>query len=477
MFRLKHAMTNTFLMLCMLLFSSSLYAKVYDPNKTITIYVHGYNPNGYHRSGIYGENSYEDIFDKITPYTNLPTVFDPQNTDKPNVIAATSYYGDTPPQYYTQKDIDEIDAITQEYGGGIPRYAMIVAKYAKHLLEQTGAQQVNFVSGSMGSLVTRWLIEKNLENLASEKKIARWLSVEGVINGNYAASKSLLFKLYDELENVSVDVDHMKYKWIARNLSNPRTIGQSPYYKDILLGFETSTDDSAKDGLMTKVMILKGQFQPNDGYQAAGDTYLADILPQYRFLGQNPTHTYLHKTHLGIKDSPALWAEVTNFITSNKRVRITLTKAKVNDIKEKNRWYFKKLPAEIIFESSIYAPSLWLKWGITEPICKQSYDGGVPPIVKYRKKRQTKVLSQVLFDDFVTPVEDTLNVQISVKELDGDLRYKVYESFRDRVYAKIGTVNFSVPLKNGIYPFRARKFSGEVKVEVINYPFPQISLN
>jgi hypothetical protein len=462
---------KTFLLLLTFLYSVTLNAAFYDPAKTVTVYVHGFDPAGYRASGIFGEDTYEEFFNEIPAFIDLPTTANAEDLNKSNLFAATTYYGDTPPSYYTADDIAQLDAITEEYGGGIPRYAMIVAKYTKHLLERTGAQQVNFISGSMGSLVVRWLIEKDVEALASNRKIARWFSVEGVVNGNYGASKSLLYKLYESVEKTSIDITHMKYSWIKRNLSNPRSTGQSPFYKDILVGFETSTDDSPKEGLLTKIMLTHGQFQPNDGYQIAKDTLLSNILEPYRFQGHNPTHTYLHETHLGVKKSPALWAEIANFLTSTKRVKITLMDVKVDDIKEKNRWYYKKLPAEIIFESRVYSPALYLQWNISQPVCERLYTGGVPPIVKYKRKKQTKNVNQTLFDDFVTPLENSMTITLNAKEIDGDLRYKVYESFKDRKYSNIGEITFSVPLQNGTYPFYAHKFSGNVKVEIINYLF------
>ena len=439
-------------------------AKAYDLKDTVTVYVHGFDTQGYRQNGVYGDEKVEPLFANSDYFLG------------DHLIASVGYYGDTPPEYYTQQDIDDIDAVTKQYGGGIPRYAMIVAKFTKHLLVRTGAKQVNFISGSMGSLVTRWLIEKDVEGLASEKKIARWLSIEGVVNGNYAASESLLFKLYDSVEDVSIDIKHMKYNWVTNAFGSPRAVGKSPYYKDILLGFETSTDDHPKEGLLTKLLLLHGQFWPNDGYQISRDTYFSSVLPEYRFMNESPTHTYLHQTHLGVKDSHALWAEVVNFLSSNKRVRITLRNVKVDDIKEKNKWYYKKLPAEVIFESRVYSPALNLFFGMDDPVSERLYDGGVPPIVKYKKKRQTKTVDQVLFDDFVTPYERAMTIQINAKEIDGDLRYKVYESIRDRRYANIGSSEFSVPLVPGVYPFKGDKFSGDVVVEVIEYPFNQVGI-
>ncbi len=453
------------------LFSPFLNASMYDPNKSVTVYVHGFSPDGYRKSGVYGEDEVEPFFEQIPLFLGLPTTVDENDKFKPNVLSSTSYYGDVPPSYYTKQDILDIEAMDNQYNGGIPRYAMIVAKYAKYLMERNHAQQVNFVSASMGSLVTRWIIEKDLEGLASGKKIGRWLSVEGVLNGNYGASKSILFKLYDSYEDVSIDTKHMKYDWIKRNLSNPRRIGQSPYYKDILIGTETSTNDKIMGSALSKLGLVHGVFHPNDGYQIDVDTFFQDILAPYRFFGQNPTHTYMHYTHLGIKNAKALWAEVGNFLTSNKRVRVRLNNIKVNNIKEKDRWYLKALPAEIIFESRVYSPALSLKWGINDAVSEKLYAGGVPPIVKYRKNGESKFVNQVIFDDFVDPQEDSLNISLNAREIDGDLRYKVYESFKDRDYQNIDSVTFSVPLKNGIYHFESANFNGGVVVEVIDYPF------
>ncbi len=64
-----------------------------------------------------------------------------------------------------------------------------MAKYTKYVLEQTGAEKATIVSASMGSLITRYVIENNVENLASEKKIGSWITMEGVVQGNYVASK------------------------------------------------------------------------------------------------------------------------------------------------------------------------------------------------------------------------------------------------------------------------------------------------
>jgi hypothetical protein len=61
---------------------------------------------------------------------------------------------------------------------------------------------VNIVSGSFGSLIVRWMIENDLAALASSGAIARWLSVEGLLAGNWAASRDRLADLVDLVTSV-----------------------------------------------------------------------------------------------------------------------------------------------------------------------------------------------------------------------------------------------------------------------------------
>src|SRR5262249_57120186 len=127
----------------------------------------------------------------------------------------------TPPAWYSAQDRAEVDAVTASWGGGVPRYATIVAKFARHVLERSGASQVNFVSVSFGSLVVRWLIEKNVGGLAGEGRIDRWLTDEGVVCGNWPASRADAIHFLDFLNLKPIDVHHMSHDWIDANLHMP----------------------------------------------------------------------------------------------------------------------------------------------------------------------------------------------------------------------------------------------------------------
>src|SRR5205814_2368669 len=103
-----------------------------------------------------GGNVHEPVAEAVAAFAGLPILGDADGAPPPNVVAGTTYYGDTPPPYYSAADLAEIDQVTAQWGGGVPRYALIVAKYARHVLEISGARQVNFVSVSFGSLIVRW---------------------------------------------------------------------------------------------------------------------------------------------------------------------------------------------------------------------------------------------------------------------------------------------------------------------------------
>ncbi len=447
-----------------------LKAEPFDPNKTATIYVHGFNNGGYKRKGTYGADKYEEFFESIPSFIGLPTTNREEDKNRPNVVASTDYYGDTPPSYYTAKDIQDIEEVTAEYGGGIPRYAMIMAKYAKHILKRTGAKQVNFVSGSMGALVTRWLIEKDYEHLASEGKIARWLTLEGVVGGNYAASNDFLMKIWNEIDDPSIDVEQMSYNWINVHLHNPHRNTSSPYLKNILVGHETSTKDDAKDHALTILTMANGQYMPNDGFQVVYDTYFNRMAPESKFMGLMPTHSYFHVNHLGIKKAKGAWVQIGAFLLSNKRVKITLKKAAVYDLHEKNRWYAKFLPAEVVFENEIFSPYAKKRWGIEDAISQRLMGGGVVPIHRYHQTGE-KELYQVFFNDFVFPEEKELTLKVNALEIDADERFGIFESFKNRKYETIDSIKVTVPIKNGTYEYKGESIKLTLDVEVIEYPF------
>lgn len=430
----------------------------------VTIYIHGFSKKGFERVGVYGENDALNANAELASFVGFSVDYKGADSNfDDNILVTTSYYGDQSPSYYTEQDIRDIESVTAQYGGGIPRYAMIVAKYARHIMAESGATKVNFLSASMGSLVARWLIEKNMENLSGEQKIAKWLSIEGVVGGNFAASDPALVNAAAFYEKQSPEVTHMSYSWVDANFGN-RAIGSSPYYATIQLGFESSTKDDALFGILSSYLIYLGIFYPNDGYQLVKDTYFDISNQAYMYRSLPPVHSYFYDNHTGIKNNPAAWTQASIFFTSGTRVKVTLTQMTIVDIHEDAE----PLPAEIVFASTIHSPILNQSAGITNAIDRRALESGVLPIHAYSENGSSNAVNQVLFDGFVKAGENTLRLTLSIHEIDNSVKYNIEETQNKKI-DDLGTDVIEIPLQNSTHSISSGDWNGEVRVEVFAY--------
>src|SRR5262245_32948398 len=347
-----------------------------DPARTATVYVDGFDPGGASRHGAFGIDRRTPPMDSVAAMVRCP-VADGSATLSPNVVATTWYYGDATPPYYSSGDVAALQQITSQWGGGVPRYALIVAKYARNVLQRSGARQINLVSGSFGSLIVRWIIEKDVEGLASEGRIARWLSIEGVLAGNWAASRDDLVHYLDFLGPLPIDLAHMNYAWVGAQLHAPRTEADSPYYAGILLGQIVSTDDGYNDGALSTLMSSSGAWQPNDGVQAVSDARFQSVTAASRLAGLPPTLSCFHDDHLSLKHDRTAWAQAAAFITQRRRVTVTMTSARVADLHEVHTLLWDWRPAEVVLESRVYSPAIFARWGVGGPTSTLEKEGGV----------------------------------------------------------------------------------------------------
>ena len=431
---------------------------------TVTIYIHGFSKKGFERVGVYGGNDTLNENAELASFVGFSVDYKGADSNfDDNILISTSYYGNQSPDYYTEQDIRDIESTTAQYGGGIPRYAMIVAKYARHIMTESGATKVNFLSASMGSLVARWLIEKNMENLSGEQKIAKWLSIEGVVGGNFAASDPALVNAAAFYEEQSPEVEHMSYNWVDANFGN-RSIGESPYYAGIQLGFESSTRDDEFFGILSSYLIYLGTFYPNDGYQLVQDTYFDISNQAYMYRSMPPTHSYFYDNHTGIKNNPAAWTQASIFFTSSRRVKVTLTQMTIADIHED----VEPLPAEIVFASSVHSPLLNQSAGITNAIDRRALQSGALPIHAYSENGSSNAVNQVLFDGFVKTGENTLSLTLSTHEIDNSVKYNIEETQNKKI-EDLGTDVIEIPLQNSIHSISSGEWNGEVRVEVFAY--------
>src|SRR5262245_61771330 len=130
-------MSRWLLPLVVFLLSAPAHAS-HDPARTATIVVGGFEQDGSQQSGVFGDVKVDTLLDDIAALVSLPTSNDPANLDLPNVVTATQYYGDQAPAYYDAQDLADLAQVTAVWGGGVPRYALIVAKFARWLMERSG---------------------------------------------------------------------------------------------------------------------------------------------------------------------------------------------------------------------------------------------------------------------------------------------------------------------------------------------------
>lgn len=448
----------------------------HDPNRTVTIYVHGFERPGADRHGVYAADLHEPLADSLAVMAGLPPGDTTGGPIAANAVLAMTYYGDTPPAWFTAADRAEVDRLTAQWGGGVPRYAYLVARYAQHALERSGADQVNLVTASFGSLITRWLIEKDVAGLAGSGRIARWLTIEGVLAGNWAASREDLRQYLDIVQPEPIDVDHMTYDWVSANLHTPRREADSPLYADILIGQVASTDDEANDGALTALMFSANDYQPNDGVQALPDARFATVTDRSRLLGRPPTLALFHIDHLGIEHHAGAFAQAATFVTARRRVTVTLTSARVTNLHEPHDPWWDWTPAEVVFESWVRSPAAARRWGVTDPLSERPRGDATAPLRRFRSSGETQALGETVFDDFVLPDETALTVDLRAAEVDYDPAYGVVETATTPYYDEMGGGRVTVStLGSGVYTLALADWSCELAVEVSDYPFAPLA--
>ncbi len=435
---------------------STLAAGTWEPARVATVLIGGIDSEGPSASGVFGVDRAHSLVTETAVLLGVPTGL--QQPAAPNQVTLAPFYGDAPPAYYTPADIAELQAVSDAYGGGIPRYAMIQAKFIRHVLDRSGALQVNVAAASMGALIARWMIEKDYEQLASEGCIARFITIEGVVAGNWASTNSgLADDIADDYDMETIDIEHMRYEWVRDNLHDPRDAMDNPLYADILVSHWATSDDD-----MYGQALTAGSGEPNDGIQLVEDMHFHNVTERSKHFGQRPTLSYIHRTHETIKTDRGIRAGLVAQFTGRTRVRATLTNARVTDMPEDGE-------GEVVFGVEVYSPRAQTQLGIDDAISEHTAEGQTPPLFEIDED-ETINPNQILFDDFVLPGEQSLRLEFNAVELDFDVIYEVHENlFNQSQPIESGDLVVST-LGGHDYPFSFDDWQGNVRVDVIRYP-------
>ena len=427
----------------------------------ISVILNGFDPKGSTKNGTFGIAQKENLIVKVAKLIGVPDGFD--DAYAPNQIVQVAYYGDTPPKYYTEKDIKEIEAA----GKGTPRYALVAAKFIKRRLELTKASSVNLAGGSYGALIGRYLIEHDLENLASQGKIKKWLTLEGVVCGTWVAGlaeNEEIRKFVEEVLKLDIsDPKTMNYGWVNENIYNPHTETNCKYFKDILIGHYVSSSDKLNEQLLTLASN-----KPNDGVLLIEDMYLHNIPKEYRFRNRMPAKIIGNTTHLSASKDDIFLQNIASFVKGTKRVTIKMLQGKASQFDEDENWYG---DAEIAFQAKVFSPYSAKKWNVTKEIGLITRLNHTAKIIKFDKSRKSKTVDSVLFDWFVHPEEKSLKVELWAEEIDWDDMYGIEEDFMNP-YEDLGKTTIEIPLNHRgkkLFQVKSAKWNVSLIVQIDDY--------
>ena len=346
--------------------------KDYDNDTTITVWVHGfYNKSASEiASMVYSESrGCSGILEEFSTYgIDRPCGDTPEGEALPNHLAKIEYYGAVPAPWLSQDDIDEIEQYSWEGIESLDRYSLILAKFIRHKLTVSGATHVNLTCHSMGCLVTRNMIEHDLEGLASENRFVRWTTSAGVIAG------ARLARLYDNptvrdtaalfglaladfvIMNPDYVMDHVA-AW-DHNLYQ----GNNPLFANMIMHHTSSCDTHIAEALNIELLELNNPTkEPNDGIMYTFDTYFHYQKPDValhtpEMQEVQPTHSFLYVDHMTNPDTDGVALLMTANTFHRRKVRIRLQEIRLWDDRENHTAFdgeYGTAPAEVVVTSKV----------------------------------------------------------------------------------------------------------------------------
>ena len=424
-----------------------------DPAKTVTIHVHGWNLSGASKTGSVGDDrGGGDAVDGIMRFSGLP--HGQKSPTATNQIIATEYYGSTLPSYYTAADRAEVMALK-----GVPRYAAIVGKYARYVLARSGAEGVNLTCHSMGCLISRYLIENDVEHLASDGKLRRWVSFAGVVGGARLADidKGRWLDAWAKLLGLDlIDVEHMNRDWVEKNVAvydHKRPDGNNPLFGKLLVHHIVSTNPKIDRALSMPLMDLFGYGgAANDGIVLAEEMYLHEQQPSARWPTPSGallpvTRSHHFADHFTISEQSSAQAIAAANLVGSRRVRVSLSS--VTLLHDKEHRFFDTAPAELVVESKVRYPYVAAIDPTNPLISETTMERRVAPVFSMAQG-ETKSPSLLLFDGPVFDAQTSVALDIRLAETDFYPAAGINENALSPTET-LGTFTQEVPLRSGDY--------------------------
>ncbi len=349
---------------------------------TLTVWVHGFTnkSNSDLEQMVYGaDRSCSGIFEAFSRYGHERPCGE-SNPTAPNQFAKLEYYGGIPADWLTDEQVAEIEQYPYTDGySRLHRYGLILAYYLRHKLDVTGATHFNMACHSMGCMITRYVIENNMENLAAENRFVRWFTSAGVLAG------ARLARLYDN-ETVrdtasAIGLDQGDFTIMNPDfyMDNVTTWNHklydldNPLFEGMIIHNGCATDPHIAEAGTIRLLDLNNPGnEPNDGIMFTLDEFfhtrgpLATMQPSYSE-PLPPTHTFTYVDHMTYPDTGAAEVLATAVLFHKRKVFIEVKEVTLYNDLEKHELFDGndgQPPAEVAVESQVrYNPYILDTYG------------------------------------------------------------------------------------------------------------------
>ncbi|MCA9557521.1 MAG: hypothetical protein KC583_03050, partial [Myxococcales bacterium] len=445
-------------------------------DQTITVQVHGFSAvnDAEFDDTVYGAARSAGGQGRALRLFRPDLVDGEAHPEAPDQLIGVEYYGRQPPDWMTPDQIAAVDAFDPATHEALPRYAHIVAFFVRHRMALSGARYVNFVCHSMGCHVIRYLLEHDLEGLASDGVVARWYTVAGVLAG------ARLARLFDNptirdaatlLALNTSDFVHMHPDYVVDNAAvwdhRPRE-ANSPLLAGILMHHTVGTDPRVSEtaNIVRLLDLNNPGDEPNDGIMYTLDEFFHDQAAEGRFVAADgrrlrPTRSHQHLDHFLISDSEATGALGAAALFGGRKVYLTLERVELLDDREQDDAFdFSEEgqpPAELAVEVEVAFDGV--------RVHQQHLEDRSPELARMAEG-EDRVLDLRVFEGPVPDDLDALDVHLELLEVDAYPRFGVLESLFD-AHERLVDFRGSVALRDDTLMLESQFVRAEISVRVV----------
>lgn len=429
-----------------------------DPSRTLFVEVRGFSFRSYEDFPhlAYGSvTSGSRLSETVRELTGRPDgrIF----PFEPTQVVEVDYYGGVPADWLSPEDAAEIERYPYDSPFALQRYALVVAKFIRHRLESTGAEHAAVFCHSMGCHLTRYLLENDLEGVASDELVSRWVTNAGVVAG------ARLAQLYDHptVREVGNDIGLNTFDFIHMHPDYVREVSavwdhelyaaDNPLFKGLYIHHLAAAKELLTESIGLPLSLLaidNPEREPNDGIVYVADMQFARQDRANQVVAADgvrlaPATSYLFIDHLAVGRAREAGVVMAAGLIGDRQVTVRLQQFRLlDDLEGDGAWDLDDLgspPAEVVIESRIdYEDVVFHETRLADRT-RAMHDVN---------EGELYVANEVLFSGPVLPQQSSLTLTVRLLEVDLYRRFGLVENVLDREKTLVERT-LEIPLVDG----------------------------